>query len=129
MTAAGGDRVLVIDVDGDGCPALPIVEGDGSARAVVWPGMGAERRSLHTISLGPGARTIDMCHEGEAVYFVREGVATVRDDGAGESHEVPAGRMFLIDPGTPYAIHANGQRVELVGGPSPPDRSLYEGLA
>jgi hypothetical protein len=37
--------------------------------------------------------------------------------------------MFLIDPGTPYAIHADGGRVELVGGPSPPDPSLYEGLA
>ena len=123
------DRVLVLDSAGDGCPTLPIVEGEGTARAVVWPGMGAESRSLHRIALEPGARTIEMCHEGEAVYFVREGVATVLDGDAGTSHVVQTGRMFFVDPGTRYAIHAAGDRVELVGGPSPPDPSLYEGLA
>jgi mannose-6-phosphate isomerase-like protein (cupin superfamily) len=121
------DRVLVLDAD-EG-PSLAIVEGDGSAHAIIWPGMGAAMRSLHRIALEPGARTIEMRHEGEAVYFVREGEVTVEDGDAGESHVVPSGRMFLVDPGTRYAIHANGDRVEVVGGPSPPDPSLYEGPA
>jgi len=121
------DRVVVLDADVG--PSLPIVEGDGTAHAIVWPGMGAEARSLHRIRLGVGARTIEMRHEGEAVYFVREGVAVVRDADAGETHEVRSGRMFFIDPGTRYAIHADGDRVDVLGGPSPPDRSLYEGLA
>jgi quercetin dioxygenase-like cupin family protein len=123
------DRVLVLDADDADHPPLAIVEGEGSAHAIIWPGMGAALRSLHMITLEPGARTIDLRHEGEAVYFVRDGVATVQDDDAGEAHEVPAGRMFFVEPGTRYAVHAADGRVVIVGGPSPPDPSLYEGLA
>ena len=128
MTVAN-DRIVVLDADDAAHPSLPIVEGEGSAHAVIWPGMGAALRSLHMITLESGARTIDMRHEGEAVYFVRDGVATVQDHDAGDAHEVPSGRMFFVDPGTRYAIHAADGRCQLIGGPSPPDPTLYEGLS
>ena len=37
--------------DGHGRP-LDLVQGDGSAEALVWPGMGAQHRSMHRFELG-----------------------------------------------------------------------------
>jgi quercetin dioxygenase-like cupin family protein len=122
--ASGRGRVQVLDsVEG---PTLPIVEGAGVARAVVWPGMGAESRTLHRITLEAGSRTISMCHPGEAVYFVREGVATVVDADTPHPHIVESGSMFFVEPDTTYAVLASSERVELIGGPSPPDPALYQ---
>jgi mannose-6-phosphate isomerase-like protein (cupin superfamily) len=124
--AAGRGRVQVIEsTDG---PTLPIVEGAGIARAVVWPGMGAESRTLHRITLEAGSRTVSMRHSGEAVYFVREGVATVVDSDTPHPHIVEPGSMFFVEPDTAYAVLASSERVELVGGPSPPDAELYRDI-
>jgi uncharacterized RmlC-like cupin family protein len=125
--AASRGRVQVIDSAGD-LPTLPIVQGSGIARAVVWPGMGAESRSMHRITLEPGGRTVSLCHEGEAVYYVRAGVATVVDGDAPHPHVVAAGSMFFVEPNTAYAVMAGADRVELIGGPSPPDPALYESI-
>jgi uncharacterized RmlC-like cupin family protein len=126
--AAGRGRVQVIDSAGD-LPTLPIVQGPGIARAVVWPGMGAQSRSMHRITLEPGGRTASLCHEGEAVYFVRAGEATVVDGDTPHPHVVAAGSMFFVEPNTPYAVLAGTNRVELIGGPSPPDTTLYRSIA
>ena len=74
----GSREVRVLDA-GEECPALPLVEGEGVARAVIWPGIGAQLRSMHRISLAPGARTIPQRHPMEAVYYVLSGGGTVRD--------------------------------------------------
>lgn len=116
-------------LDGSEGPELPIVEGEGRAHAIVWPGVGAELRSLHRILLGGGSATVTLSHPSDAVYYVIEGSGTARDDASGESHEVRVGSMFHVDAGTSYAIVAGSGGMELVGGPAPADPAMYEHLA
>jgi quercetin dioxygenase-like cupin family protein len=81
---------------------------------------------MHRISLGEGAATIELRHPGEAVYYVIEGSGRASDPAAGTTHELVQGSMIHVEPGTPYVIRAGEGRLELVGGPSPPDPALYE---
>lgn len=108
-------------------PTLPLVRGRGTARALVWPGMGARCRSLHHIQLEPGSRTIDFRHEGEAVYYVLSGAAIVTDVENERGAEASAGSVIHVEPSTLYFIAADGGETTIVGGPCPPDPSLYSG--
>ena len=104
---------------------LPIVETEGSAWALVWPGMGAHLRSMHRISLPPGGRTIALRHPMEAVYYVFAGSAEVQDLDANIHHQLIQGGMVLVDPGTRYCIAAGLEGSEIVGGPCPADPQMY----
>ena len=108
----------------EACP-LAITEGPARAWAVVWPAVGAHLRSMHRISLDPGGRTTAMSHPMEAVYYVISGTAVVEDLDQGTSDHLTQGSMFLVDPGTNYRVMAEGRPAEIVGGPCPPDPSLY----
>jgi quercetin dioxygenase-like cupin family protein len=123
-------RVQILDA-GPSCPELALVDGDGdgSARAVVWPGMGAKHRSLHRITLGAGARTVEQLHPMEAVYYVIGGSADAVDPSDGSRQELVPGSFVHIDPATRYAFEAGPAGAELVGGPCPPDPALYVGMA
>jgi len=119
-------RVLSAD---EKCPELEIIEQGGSARAVVWPGVGAVHRSMHVISLAAGGRTKPLAHPSDAVYHLCEGSATVTD--AGDRHQLTVGSMFHVDAGTEYVIEAGAPDTVLtvlIGGPCPPDPALYEHL-
>lgn len=120
-------QVVVVDAE-DG-PELAIVAGDGTARAVIWPGMGARLRSMHRISLGPAAGTIELTHPSDAVYYVISGGGEAADHDAGEHLQLVAGSMIHVDGGTAYELIAGGDGMELVGGPSPGDPSLYPSIA
>jgi hypothetical protein len=122
VTAGLGDVVVV---DPDGGPELALVAGEGSARAVVWPGMGAQLRSMHRISLGPGSRTIEMSHPSDAVYYVIAGDGEAVDPRAGDVSPLVTGSMAHIDAGTAYELVAGERGMELAGGPCPADPSLY----
>jgi quercetin dioxygenase-like cupin family protein len=111
-----GDRVQVL---GPGGPTLELVDGEGSARALVWPGVGARLRSMHLVTLGAGARTRPQRHDDEAVYYVIAGAGTVGPNAVEE------GSMVHVAPGVPYAFEAGDGGLELVGGPSPADEALY----
>ncbi len=110
-------------------PRLDIVEGEGHAHAVIWPGMGAQLRSIHWIDLAPRARTIPLRHPGEAVYYVMRGGGEALDAGDGEAQPLRPGSMVHVDPETTYIVVAGEEGMSLVGGPSPPDPALYEGIA
>ncbi|HEY2770801.1 MAG TPA: hypothetical protein VGI87_09545 [Solirubrobacteraceae bacterium] len=125
MGASG--EIQVVDIDQG--PELEIVEGEGSARAVIWPGMGAQLRSIHVIRLGAGARTVELSHDDEAVYHVNEGRGDAVDLATNESQPLRPGSMIHIDPGTHYRVLAGPEGMSLVGGPSPPDPALYEGVS
>jgi hypothetical protein len=118
-------RVVSLDA---GCPALPLVEGEGRAVALIWPGMGAALRSLHRIELAAGAATVPQRHPMEAVYYVERGSGTVLDpDGAGRD-AIAEGAMVHIEPGTAYRFVAGPDGLVLLGGPCPPDPALYAQL-
>lgn len=110
----------------EGCPSLPIVEGPGEALAIVWPGVGATLRSMHKISLQEGGKTTWMKHRGEAVYYVVHGSVAVSDDSTGYVAE--KGSMVFVEPETAYTFAAIDGATEMIGGPCPPDHSLYEGI-
>jgi hypothetical protein len=124
---ASPTEVRVFADDPGSCP-LDIVEGSGRAWAVAWPGVGAHLRSMHRLSLGPGAGTMVMRHPMESVYYLIEGTAMVEEVEAGIRHRLSAGSMFLVDPGTSYRVITDDQPAELVGGPCPPDPTMYPGL-
>jgi quercetin dioxygenase-like cupin family protein len=121
------DEIQILPLDRG--PALSIVDGDGSAHAVVWPGMGAQLRSIHRVELRGGARTIEMRHPFEAVYYVIKGTGEAVDLDADERQRLRAGSMVHVDSGTKYVLSADGDGMSVVGGPSPPDQALYEGVA
>jgi quercetin dioxygenase-like cupin family protein len=120
------DEVQVFDLSRG--PSLPIVEGEGSAHAVIWPGMGAQLRSIHRIELAEGARTVQLSHPSEAVYYVIDGSGDAVDVDAGEHQRLRPGSMVHVEPGTTYLLSAGETGVSIVGGPSPPDPALYDGL-
>ena len=107
-------------------PGLSIVEAGGSAHAVVWPGSGAQQRSMHLINLDPGGRTVDLSHESECVYHVSAGSGIMLDLDTEESHDAITGSMLFIEPGTNYRFTAGEEGAVLLGGPCPPDPALYD---
>lgn len=115
--------VMVLDAS-DG-PELEIIVGEGVAQAAVWPGNGARLRSMHRLSLGAGARTVELAHPGDAVYAVLGGEGRVTEPPRGEPAPLRPGSMFHVDGGTPYVITAGPGGLELVGGPAPADPALY----
>jgi len=106
--------------------ALPLVAGGGSAVAIVWPGMGAQHRTIHRFNLGPWASTVPQQHAGEAVYAVLEGDTTIIDLADGESECLTVGAMIHLDPGTRYSFRAGESGAVILGGPCPPDPGLYQ---
>ena len=121
------DLVRVLE-SGNDCPELPIVEHGGTARAIVWPGVGALHRSMHLVRLDGGGRTKPLSHPSDAVYHLCEGSATVTDPDRGESFEIGVGAMLHIDAATTYRIQAAADGALLIGGPCPPDPAMYEHL-
>jgi quercetin dioxygenase-like cupin family protein len=104
---------------------LLVPGGGGSARAIVWPGVGAQARTMHLVSLPAGAASRELSHRGEAVYYVVAGTGVVLDAAAGTDTEVVEGSMVHVEPGTPYSFAAGPDGIELVGGPGPADPDLY----
>jgi mannose-6-phosphate isomerase-like protein (cupin superfamily) len=110
-------------------PTIPnMVLAGGTARALIWPGMGASARSLHLIELDPGGETQQMRHASEAVYYVLQGEAAVTDLDVGRAHRVPEGGIIFVEPETTYVLSGSGRPTEIVGGPCPADPRLYEGM-
>lgn len=102
----------------DGGTPIEIVESGGSAIAIAWPGIGSHHRSMHRIELDEGGRTIALRHESEAVYFVVSG------SGTAGGVDFAAHDMVYVPRRTPYRFEA-ASATTIVGGPCPPDPSLY----
>src|ERR1700739_3880821 len=101
---AGEAGVQVLPLRGAG-PSLPVLAGDGSARAVIWPGAGATQRSIHLIQLAPSSGTVRLEHPAESVYYVLHGSGTVAGDRPAVTPLVP-GSMVHVAPGTGYRFSA-----------------------
>jgi len=127
LSAPSKDRVVVVKASDSG-PDLPILESGGTARALVWPGMGARERTMHLLTLAPSDRTIPLSHVSECVYHVSEGGGVMEDLGSDDRHEVVTGSMLFIEPNTEYRFIAGPSGAVLLGGPCPPDNEMYEEL-
>src|SRR5258708_17996242 len=114
----GGTGVQVIPLRGTG-PLLLIVNGDGSARAVIWPGTGAAMRSIHLIQLAPSSETMLLAHPGESVYYVLDGTGTVAGDGPSPATALAPGAMVHVGSGTAYRFVGGTGGVENLCRPRP----------
>ena len=121
------DTVRVIDTSSGGAN-LPIIEKNGEARAVLWPGNGARFRSFQLISLFEGGSTEALSHASDCVYYVISGKGQVVDLGSGDVSDLAEGTMIHIDAGDAYRLRS-ATGVKLLGGPCPPDPALYAALA
>lgn len=125
MSADGQQDPAVQVLDAEGGPTLPIIEGGGSARAVIWPGMGASLRSMHRISLGPGGATVELRHPSDSVYYVISGDGEVGEGVEAGAQPLGEGSMVHVDAGTSYVLRGGSGGLEAVGGPAPADPALY----
>jgi mannose-6-phosphate isomerase-like protein (cupin superfamily) len=108
---------------------IPIIDGIGNAKVVIWPGMGARYRTFQIIELGENSKTIRLCHPAsDAAYYVLKGQGKVLDIGTGQSQELGEGGMVHIDANDRYQFVASDSGMSLLGGPCPADTSLYAGL-
>src|SRR5258708_20758960 len=114
----GGTGVQVIPLRGTG-PLLPIVKGDGSARAVIWPGTGAAMRSIHLIQLAPSSETVLLVHHTESVYYVLDGTGTVAGDGPSPATALTPGPMAHVGPETAARVSPLNSRLWPFRGPRP----------
>src|SRR5215204_253874 len=112
-----------------GCPEIPLVEGEGNAKVVVWPGNGAKFRTFQMISLGDRAQTVRLSHPSDCVYYVVEGSGSVLGEGAQDEARLVEGSMVHIDAGDSYQFKADECGLRLLGGPCPADASLYSSIA
>ncbi len=120
---------LIQVVDTAHSPEIPIVDGHGNAKVVVWPGMGARHRTFQVINLGENSKTIQFCHPvSDAAYYVIKGQGTVLDLSTGQSQELGEGGMVHIDAKDRYQFVAGAAGMELLGGPCPADASFYATL-
>lgn len=119
--------VRIIDTASSGA-ALPIIEKNGEARAVLWPGNGARFRSFQLISLFEGGSTDALRHASDCVYYVISGEGEIVDLDSDEVSPLGEGTMIHIDAGDSYRLRSKAG-MKMLGGPCPPDPALYATLA
>jgi hypothetical protein len=108
---------------------IPIVDGAGNAKVVIWPGMGALYRTFQIITLGEHSKTVQLCHPAsDAAYYVLQGQGEVLDISTGEPQELGVGGMVHIDANDRYQFVASSSGMKILGGPCPADAGLYAGL-
>jgi hypothetical protein len=127
MKSNSNKTVQVIDSAID-CPDLPIVVGAGYAKAVIWPGGGAQHRSMHLIKMESGSSTIALVHPSDCVYYVLAGSGSIEDITAGEAKSLGEGAMVHIDAGDAYKLLSDPGGFSVVGGPCPADPKFYAHL-
>jgi len=103
---------------------VPMISKD--ARFLVGPGTGAHAITMNYVILEPGEGNIPHSHpESEDVVFAIGGEGSAENHSTGQSSTFHAGETVFIPPGVVHAIVANrGQRIESVGGPTPPDLNM-----
>ena len=121
------NTVRVIDTSSNGV-TIPIIEKNGEARAVLWPGNGSRFRSFQLISLFDGGATQALSYASDCVYYVVSGEGQIVDLGSDTVSPLAEGAMVHIDAGDTYRLRSD-TKVVILGGPCPPDPALYADLA
>jgi hypothetical protein len=95
--------VQVFDTAGE-LPQISILNGDGNAKVVMWPGNGARFRSFNLISMMENATTIPLTHKSDCVYYTINGAGEIIDLATGETFSLAEGTMLHIDAGASIAL-------------------------
>jgi len=108
---------------------IPLVKG-GTAKAIIWPGMGAKHGSMHYIVMKPGEENIMHKHkESEDMFYIVQGSGVVVDGDTEEEHPFEKGDFVFVEPNTKHAVKSLGPEDYIsVGGPSPADIEVYRKL-
>lgn len=106
--------------------ALPLVNGNGRAFAVLWPENGAEYRTFNVIQMSGGDWTRDLVHQAECIYYVETGAGSIRDVSDDTAQPLVEGSMIHISPGDCYRLEASDAGMRLIGGCVPVDPALYQ---
>lgn len=105
-------------------PDLNIINGEGKATAIIWPGVGAKERSFILIEINNESSTKELHHFSESVYYVKTGDGKVFDIKENTVSEIIEGSMVHIGIDTPYYFEAGKKGLILIGGPCPHDPNL-----
>ena len=105
-------------------PTAPIIEGKGTAKAIVWPGVGASERSFFLIEMDKGSYTKVLNHSSESVYYVKEGSGLVIETNIDTNSKIIVGSMVHVEIGTSYSFKAGDNGLVLIGGPCPFDANI-----
>ena len=128
MTSNTVNGVQVLKLRSNGTE-LPIIDGVGTAQAVIWPGMGATERSINCVELEAGSSTVWLEHPMEAVYYAMSGTGTVFGDDPLDESPLLEGSIIHISDGSRYRFQAQEGGLTLFGGPCPTDPAMFDHLA
>jgi quercetin dioxygenase-like cupin family protein len=129
--------IKILDVAQDGIDMAAGSSTPGSltsgsvARAIIWPGMGASKGSLHYVRYEAGGTSVQHQHpHSEDIGYILEGEGFIfewKDGQQVAKHAFRAGNVLYVEPGTVHSHEAVTPLV-MVGGPCPPDVDFYRTL-
>lgn len=122
------DNVVRVIDSAVNCPEIPLVEGQGNAKVILWPGNGAEFRSMQLFTLHTGDQSVALKHINDCVYYVIAGAGLIESLADGSRQELVEGSIVHIDANDEYRIAAGDYGIKFLGGPCPPDAALYASL-
>lgn len=127
MNATETALVQVIDSQAMRRP-LALIDGEGSAYAVLHPDNGGKFRTVNLIDVEAGSATIELRHSAECVYYIARGNGVIRDAALGTCQDLIPGSMIHIGPGDAYRLEAGQDGLYAIGGCVPADPALYDYL-
>lgn len=124
MASESQAKVQVIDSEVTRRP-LPIIDGTGSAFAILGPDNGAHFRTVNLLEMAGDDRTLELQHRHECVYYVQTGSGAIIDLANGRSQPLVEGSMIHIGPDDRYRLQADDSGMTVIGGCVPMDPTLY----
>ena len=100
--------------------------GDGDARRVIYPEMGAKRITLNYIVFGPGEEFPQHDHgEAEDVFVILEGSGVLKQGDI--QRPIQAGDVVHVPAGEIHGTIAGPSGMVCISCQAPPDMKLYSG--
>jgi|AntRauTorcE11898_2_1112593.scaffolds.fasta_scaffold21724_2 quercetin dioxygenase-like cupin family protein len=108
---------------------IPYVK-EGTAKAIIWPGMGAKYGVMNYFVMKPGGENVPHKHDdSEDMFYIAQGQGVVADLDNNIEHPIEAGCFVYVEPGTMHAAKSYGPDDYIsIGGPTPPDPEMFKEL-
>jgi len=119
-------RVLICN---DDCPKLPIVEGDGSAQAMVSTGVSAGIANMNYIRMEPGeANQPHTDSSFEDTVFISEGKGSAQNFDHDRRQSFEAGQVIHVPLDLKHTVFADRVCVVSVGEPCSADCAMLQAV-